>query len=162
MQAILAKLIIPGMPDLPRKKDAQLTPENLEESRRLKQLYLASDHGMSQAAFGAAYDIGNQGTVWQCLNGKGMPISLKAARGFARGLKVRIADFSPRLAAEAAQLSGVVSGIEIDAEVAQVAAEIADLPPPERARVLRLCREIIAMAKSGGNPSAPQRITSNA
>lgn len=85
-----------------RSKDAELTDENRAESARLKELYLKANHGMSQTAFGAAYDIGNQGAVWQCLNGKGMPISLKAARGFARGLNCDIADFSPRLAAEAA------------------------------------------------------------
>lgn len=84
-----------------RKKDAVLTDENREESARLKKLYEEAKHGLSQADFGAAYGIGNQGAVWQCLNGKGMPISLKAARGFAKGLKCDIADFSPRLAAEA-------------------------------------------------------------
>jgi SOS-response transcriptional repressor LexA len=86
-----------------RTKDAKLTDENLQESARLKALYERANHGLSQAAFGEKYDIGNQGAVWQCLNGKGMPISLKAARGFARGLGVDISDFSPRLAAEAAK-----------------------------------------------------------
>lgn len=87
----------------PRGKDAVLTEEHLRESARLKKLYLNAHHGLSQAAFGAKYDIGNQGAVWQCLNGQGMPISLKAARGFARGLGVDLVDFSPRLAAEAAK-----------------------------------------------------------
>jgi phage repressor protein C with HTH and peptisase S24 domain len=95
--------MIPGMVERPRKKDAQLTEENLRESARLKALYESANHGLSQAAFGAMYDIGNQGAVWQCLNGKGMPISLKAAMGFARGLGVDISEFSPRLAAEASK-----------------------------------------------------------
>lgn len=88
-----------------RKRDAELTDENRRESARLKELYLATRHGLSQAEFGARYAIGNQGAVWQCLNGKGMPISLKAARGFARGLGVDIAAFSPRLAAEASEIA---------------------------------------------------------
>jgi len=86
-----------------RTRDAEITDENRLESARLKALYLAAKHGMSQAMFGATYDIGNQGAVWQCLNAKGMPISLKAARGFARGLNCDIADFSPRLAKEVAK-----------------------------------------------------------
>lgn len=81
-----------------RAKEALLTEENRAESVRLKALYEKSAHGLSQAAFGDTYDIGSQGTVWQCLNGKGMPISLKAAQGFAAGLKCQISDFSPRLA----------------------------------------------------------------
>lgn len=88
-------------------KSSKLTQENFEESARLKTLYQAARHGLSQEAFGAKYDIGNQGAVWQCLNGKGMPISMKAAIGFARGLGCDIADFSPRLAAEAAAAAAV-------------------------------------------------------
>lgn len=97
-----------------RARDSLLTEENRQESVRLKALYLAAGHGLSQAAFGAAYDIGNQGAVWQCLNATGMPISLKAARGFARGLRCEIADFSPRLAAEAAKNAEFVPAPEDD------------------------------------------------
>lgn len=88
-------------------KSSKLTQENFDESARLKALYLAAQHGLSQEAFGAKYDIGNQGAVWQCLNGKGMPISMKAAIGFARGLGCDISAFSPRLAAEAAAAASV-------------------------------------------------------
>lgn len=86
-------------------KSARLTEENLAESARLKRLYTTANHGLTQEAFGAKYGIGNQGAVWQCLNGRGMPISLKAAMGFAAGLSCEIADFSPRLAAEAAAIA---------------------------------------------------------
>jgi hypothetical protein len=86
-----------------RKKAAKITEENRAESAKLKVLYEASNHNLSQAAFGAEFDIGNQGAVWQCLNASGMPISLKAARGFAKGLRCDISDFSPRLAIEAAK-----------------------------------------------------------
>ena len=87
-----------------RVKDALLTDEHRQESAKLKELYLNAKHGFSQAAFGQLYEIGNQGTVWQCLNAKGMPISLKAARGFAKGLNCSIEDFSPRLAATAKEV----------------------------------------------------------
>lgn len=84
-----------------RDRSGKLTPENLEESRKLKELWDKSTHGLTQEQFGAKFEIGNQGMVWQCLNGTGAAISLKAARGFARGLGVQIAQFSPRLATEA-------------------------------------------------------------
>lgn len=82
-----------------RAKDAKLTDENRAESAALKRLYNSTPHGLTQEAFGERYGIGNQGAVWQCLNGTGMPISLKAARGFAAGLGCKISAFSPRLAA---------------------------------------------------------------
>ena len=80
-----------------RAKDALITDENRKESERLKALYKNSGHGLTQEAFGQEFNIGNQGTVWQCLNANGMPISMKAAQGFAKGLNCEIADFSPRL-----------------------------------------------------------------
>lgn len=102
----LAELIIGGMETVTRRpKAALLTEENRQESAKLKALYNQTPHKLTQAAFGETYGIGNQGAVWQCLNGKGMPISLKAAQGFARGLNCQVADFSPRLAAEIEQIS---------------------------------------------------------
>ena len=90
-----------------RSKDAVLTDVHRAESAKLKELYTKAGHGLSQAAFGDKYGIGKQGAVWQCLNASGMPISLKAAHGFARGLGCSIGDFSPRLAELARTLSSV-------------------------------------------------------
>ena len=89
------------MAERERKKDAKLTAENVRESERLKAIWESTKDKPSQAQFGELFDIGNQGMVWQCLNGK-TPISLKAARGFALGLKVEISAFSQRLAQLAA------------------------------------------------------------
>lgn len=75
------------------------TAENVEEARRLKDLYDSGNHGLSQAEFGARYHIGTQGAVWQFLN-CGAVLNMKAAKGFAEGLGCQISDFSPRLAAE--------------------------------------------------------------
>ena len=58
---------------------------------------------MSQAEFGQQFEIGTQAAVGHFLNGHAA-ISMKAAKGFARGLNCEIADFSPRLGAEAADL----------------------------------------------------------
>ncbi len=82
----------------------KITDENREESRRLKSIWdqtypdrkLRGLH--TQAAFGIEFDIGGQAAVGFFLNAQ-TALSLKAARGFAKGLGCQIADFSPRLAA---------------------------------------------------------------
>ena len=70
-----------------------------EEAKRLKEIWDGADVSVrgTQADFGDAYSIGNQSAVGQFLRGE-TPLSLKAAKGFARGLSCKIADFSPRLA----------------------------------------------------------------
>lgn len=80
------------------------TLENMAEAEKLKKLFAASRHGLSQAEFGARYEIGSQGAVWQYLNGRTV-LNLKAAKGFAVGLECNVIDFSPRLAAEINDLS---------------------------------------------------------
>lgn len=51
----------------------------------------------TQGAFGQEYSIGNQAAVGFFLHAK-TALSLKAAKGFAKGLGCQIADFSARLA----------------------------------------------------------------
>ena len=89
------------------KKDTRrgkVTDENREESRLLKEIWdnTYEDRKKSklhtQGAFGAEYEIGGQAVVGFFLNGH-TAISLKAAKGFAKGLNCLISDFSPRLAA---------------------------------------------------------------
>jgi len=93
-------------------KKAVITAENLAESAKLAALYEQKRAllGFSQAEFGAENGIGTQGAVSACLNGT-MAISLKAAIGFAKGLRCSVADFSPRLAA----LTGAVSQTAVSA-----------------------------------------------
>lgn len=82
----------------------KVTDEHREEARLLKEIWDRTyldrrQRGLhTQAAFGAEFDIGGQAVVGFFLNGH-TALSLKAARGFAKGLGCRIADFSPRLAA---------------------------------------------------------------
>lgn len=113
MNVQAASIIRQVEPTKARTKDSLLSEENRLESARLKNLYRQANHGLTQQAFGEAYGIGNQGAVWQCLNAKGMPISLKAAQGFAKGLKCAISDFSPRLAAMA---EGIALSVNPEAE----------------------------------------------
>lgn len=81
-----------------KSRQAKITPETLEESRRLKALWVVHKNRPNQTIFGEEYEIGTQSAITSFLNGR-TPLSLKAARGFAKGLGCRIADFSPRLAA---------------------------------------------------------------
>lgn len=52
--------------------------------------------GMSQADFGAEFNLGSQGMVWQYLNGY-TPLNYDAAGKFAKGLRCNIQDFSPEM-----------------------------------------------------------------
>jgi transcriptional regulator with XRE-family HTH domain len=95
-----ATLIIAG--EMKNSPKAKITDENREESRLLKALWDSTGHAkLTQAEFGHQFGIGTQAAVGFFLNGKSA-ISLKAARGFARGLNCPISSFSKRLAAELA------------------------------------------------------------
>lgn len=69
------------------------------ESAALKAIWDACNpkDRRTQAEFGELHGVGNQSAVGQFLRGK-IPLSLKAAKGFAKGLNCLVADFSPRLA----------------------------------------------------------------
>jgi hypothetical protein len=92
-------------------RKAKITEEHLKEAAALSELWSTRSRS-SQAEFGEHFDIGNQSSVNQFLNGL-VPLSLKAAAGFAKGLNCTIADFSPRLADLATQYAAL-SGFDID------------------------------------------------
>lgn len=77
-------------------RKAKVTPAIAAEAQALTELWASRPHS-SQAVFGETFDIGNQSAVGQFLRGE-IPLSPKAAFGFAKGLGCSIADFSPRLA----------------------------------------------------------------
>lgn len=81
-------------------------PEQKEDAKRLKAIWLAkkAELGLTQQTFGSRYDIGDQGLVTQYLNGI-IPLNLKAAIRFAKGLKVGVSDFSPSLGEIVAMVS---------------------------------------------------------
>jgi hypothetical protein len=82
-----------------------ITTEHRQEAARLRKLWDERTERLSQQEFGAKYQVGNQSAVSHFLQGR-MPISLKAAMGFATGLRCKIEDFSPRLA-------GIVSPVAL-------------------------------------------------
>lgn len=78
------------------KRKANITDVHVEEARLLKALW--KERGtLSQEEFGARYEIGTQGAIWQYLNHR-TPLNPKAATAFARELKCEVRDFSPRVA----------------------------------------------------------------
>ncbi len=88
------------MPSAPRPKPQKnrLEAWQIEDAERLRALFAERAAGISQAKFGERYGIGTQGMVWQYLNAH-RPLNPKAAKAFADGLKLTLADISPKLAA---------------------------------------------------------------
>jgi hypothetical protein len=92
---------IPAM-DEGKPKKSRKTATSEVESAALRQLWdTAKASGKiegTQAEFAVKFDIGKgQAAVSNCLNGQ-MELSIRAAKGFARGLGVEVREFSPRLA----------------------------------------------------------------
>lgn len=106
------------------------------EARRLAELFKEKSGGMSQEEFGARYNIGTQGMMWQLLNGR-RPLNLKAAVGFAQGLNVPLEEVSKTIAEEvrcAAQLLADLTATDKPGNAASVELEPSlhpALTPPE-------------------------------
>lgn len=99
------------------QRKAKVTDEHRREAALLTELWETRLHE-TQAVFGEKYGIGGQSAVGQFLRGE-VPLSIKAARGFAMGLQCEISDFSPRLAKQAAEL-GLVSGGTDEADLTKL------------------------------------------
>lgn len=82
------------------KNTKTLTPEQLEDAKRLKALYESKKKilGITQQHIADALDI-TQGAVGHYLNGRNA-LNLSAALTFSRLLQVPVSDFSPSLAKE--------------------------------------------------------------
>lgn len=87
------------------------------EARRLTELFKEKSGGMSQEEFGARYNIGTQGMMWQLLNGR-RPLNLKAAVGFAQGLNIPLDVVSPTIAEEVRSAAQLLSDSPIPSAVA--------------------------------------------
>jgi len=115
---------------------------------------------MSQLEFGQAYEIGNQGMVWQYLNAdkpKGSVLNVSAAIKFAKGLSCRVADFSPSIQAEIDKIAafatthGQGAPLKIPqglAEATYTAIEMLLLPTTERASLSMEEQAAIAFMES--------------
>lgn len=94
-----------------REKEAETLRLLYEQHTRLK-------HG----PFAAAVGIKSASMVWQYLSGH-RPLNVSAAARFARGLQVRIGQFSPRLEAEARLIAGAIDPSSARKDYALAAAE---------------------------------------
>ena len=87
------------------KEKKPLEEWQIADAKNLRRLFdartetVAEGKLISQMEFGAKYGIGSQGMVWQYLNGH-RPLNIKAAVAFAKGLDVKVSDFSATLAAQ--------------------------------------------------------------
>ncbi len=140
-----------------KSRRAIVTEEHRAESLKLKAIWHRTEDDrrargvFSQEAFGAEYNIGNQAAVGFFLNGKA-PISLKAATGFAIGLRCKVADFSPRWAAKIAQGAG---GAADDLE-AEAVALLRSASEPERVQAIKALRGMLA--SGGAAPSEARAV----
>lgn len=80
-----------------------LTPEQLEDARRLKALYESKKKQLQITQYTLAYEMGiSQGAVGHYLNGRN-PLNVKVASIFAHLLNVSVNDFSPSIASTIAE-----------------------------------------------------------
>lgn len=129
----------------PRK--AIVTDEHRQEAAKLKAIWLQKPRP-EQGAFGEAHEIGGQSAVSNFLRGDS-PLSLKAARGFAKGLGCEIADFSPRLAAEAAKnIEAAPELSKLSPDTIEWALKYEKASPAERSKF----RMLLMVAGNGASP----------
>lgn len=90
------------------EKKKSLTPEQLEDAKRLMALYESKKKalGVTQQKIADELDI-TQGGVGHYLNGR-IALNVPAATAFAKTLQVSIAEFSPSLAREAEEIAKAV------------------------------------------------------
>jgi len=122
-------------------KKAKVTPETRAEAQALSQLWASRPHP-SQAQFGEMFDIGNQSAVGQFLRGE-VPLSPKAANGFAKGLGCSVADFSPRIANLFAP-----SAISLEEALQCLASHLKLLDSSSRVPVLALMKSMVENPES--------------
>lgn len=129
-------------------------PEAEAEARKLRELWDRSTT-LTQDEFGERFDIGNQSAVGQFLSGR-VPLSLKAAAGFARGLGVSVADFSPRLAAEIERLHQAANATTQKAPeaVRELAREVEQQVSSGRMSIPEV-QALLAMLKARGGGAPP-------
>lgn len=84
-------------------KKSKITEEHREEAAALKALWDDGRPRRTQAEFGEAYGLGNQANIGHYLLARN-PLNLRAALSFAKELKCKVSEFSPRVATEIEQL----------------------------------------------------------
>lgn len=96
------------------KASPQIEQWQLEDAQRLKDLFKERSR-LNQTEFGVRYEIGNQGYVWQLMNGR-RPLNIDTVKKFANGLGCSIDEISPTLARRVAEASSHLSTASDDSE----------------------------------------------
>jgi hypothetical protein len=91
-----------------KSRKAGLEAWQIEDAERLR-AFFAERAEVSQERFGELYGIGTQGMVWQYLNAH-RPLNPKAAKAFADGLQLTLADISPKIASTIETIASSASG----------------------------------------------------
>lgn len=89
-----------------------------DDAKRLLDLWNRQPAGparLSQSEFAERYGFGTQGNLSHYLHGR-RPLNLKAVGAFAKGLGVEIAEISPRLALELADIQAAQAPVAVVAE----------------------------------------------
>lgn len=86
-------------------RKAKITDVHRQEAARLKALWVIAGRP-DQTLLGEQYGIGSQSAVSNFLNGHS-PLSMDAARGFARALACEVGAFSQRLSEKASRIAEV-------------------------------------------------------
>lgn len=108
------------------------TAKKPSDSERLRALYEQHCVDQTQAEFGKKAGIGTAGMVWQYLSGRA-PLNVRAAKKFAAGLGVSVADFSPSLAKKIEE--------DEDGHVLRITTSF-PIRPELRGAMLRICAEM--------------------
>jgi hypothetical protein len=130
-------------------RKAKVTDEHRQEAKRLRVLWDEKADRPTQQIFGETNEIGNQSAVGQFLRGD-VPLSMNAARGFAKGLGCKIADFSPRLAKEASAARGHpaaktgLSLVDLNRQEGDLILLFRELAPEQRAKLLQHAQAMYA------------------
>ncbi|MBY0237884.1 MAG: S24 family peptidase [Burkholderiaceae bacterium] len=114
-----------------------LEPWQIEDARALKDLFERREPKISQADFGAQFEIGSQGMVWQYLSAR-RPLNIKAATAFARGLGVKVEEFSRTIAEQISAASATLANPDLGAQRVTDNDEHAPITVPIRMVALHL------------------------
>jgi transcriptional regulator with XRE-family HTH domain len=158
-----------GKPAESSSRKAKVTDEHRREAVRLKELFqthqltqMQLGRRVTQGSFGADYEIGSQGLVTQYLNGI-IPLNLPVAVAFAKGIGCKVADFSPRLASEQADLAGkapaaktsLQSVLELTPIEQQLLGLYRDLKPEHQDEVIHLANKLHTKTHTKASPANP-------
>lgn len=130
---------------------AKITDEHRAEATKLREIFVEAQaaakkagNPFTQQQFAEDYGFGSQSLLWQYLYAR-IPLNLKTAFAFARGLNCRVVDFSPRLAAmgpDHQAASPPMSVQYVSAPEVSFLAMYRALKQPHRAQVLALTRKL--------------------